>query len=96
MRRRRVVSYPHGWGHHGGCHTANSRGGANINALLTTDLTVKDVLSGSSHLDGVTVTMKRVIPPNQDTSAIAMPGPRQDTPFVNSTQRSGSTRPLNP
>lgn len=76
---RGVVSYPHGWGHHGGWHKANSRGGANINALLTTDLTAKDVLSGSSHLDGVAVTMKRVILPNQDSSVVATRRPRQNT-----------------
>ena len=53
-----VVSYPHGWGHHGGWQTANKRGGANINTLMTADPTAKDTLSGSSHLDGVPVSIR--------------------------------------
>lgn len=67
---RGVVSYPHGWGHHGGWRRANSRGGANINTLLTTDPAAKDNLSGASHLDGVPVAIKRVVPQNDDASVL--------------------------
>lgn len=55
-----VVSYPHGYGHRGGWRAANDLDGVSINALLSADPSVKDALSGVSHLDGVPVEMRRM------------------------------------
>jgi formate dehydrogenase len=55
-----VVSYPHGWGHNGGWRKANGMPGVNINTVLSADPTAKDALSGASHLDGVSVRLRRV------------------------------------
>lgn len=55
-----VVSYPHGYGHSGGWRRASAMRAANINVLMTSDVSVKDTLSGASHLDGVPVEMQRV------------------------------------
>lgn len=54
-----VVSYPHGYGHRGGWRAANDLGGVNINTLLSAAPSVKDALSGVSHLDGVPVAIRR-------------------------------------
>ena len=53
-----VVSYPHGWGHHGGWQKANALPGANINRILSADVAEKDPLSGASHLDAVRVSIR--------------------------------------
>jgi formate dehydrogenase len=53
-----AVCYPHGWGHRGGWQRANATQGANINELASK--TPGDPLSGSTLLDGITVTVRAV------------------------------------
>jgi anaerobic selenocysteine-containing dehydrogenase len=54
-----TVSYPHGWGHAGGWSTAIQHGGANINLIVSNDVSTKDPLSGMSFLDGVPVRVTK-------------------------------------
>jgi anaerobic selenocysteine-containing dehydrogenase len=70
-----VVSYPHGYGHRGGWRTANEVGGVNINALLSSDVAVKDALSGASHLDGVPVEIRGVTDARAETALVAERSP---------------------
>ena len=57
-----VMSYPHGWGHHGPTSDGDTAtDGLNINRLIPNDLAAKESLSGMSHLDGIAaqVTLAR-------------------------------------
>jgi anaerobic selenocysteine-containing dehydrogenase len=53
-----AVCYPHGWGHRGGWQRANATQGANVNELASK--TPGDMLSGSTLLDGIAVTVRRI------------------------------------
>jgi anaerobic selenocysteine-containing dehydrogenase len=53
-----AVCYPHGWGHRGGWQRANATQGANVNELASK--TPGDSLSGSTLLDGISVTVRGI------------------------------------
>jgi formate dehydrogenase len=55
-----VVSYPHGWGHRGGWRTANAKGGANVNLLVSSEPEDWEFVSGTPLLDGIPVFVERV------------------------------------
>ena len=64
-----TVSYPHGWGHHGGWQHANAQGGSNINWLLPVGETAVERISGTTVMDGLAVTIERLA----DIDRIALP-----------------------
>ena len=64
-----TVSYPHGWGHHGGWQHANAQGGSNINWLLPVGETAVERVSGTTVMDGLAVTIERLA----NTDRIALP-----------------------
>jgi anaerobic selenocysteine-containing dehydrogenase len=70
-----VVAVPHGWGHdgRGGWRAANAAGGANVNALMSTDPSDIEPLAGMAHLSGVPVRAERVAPAEDDGAARARP-----------------------
>ncbi|MGA2953113.1 MAG: molybdopterin-dependent oxidoreductase, partial [Caulobacteraceae bacterium] len=49
------ICYPHGWGHAGSWRTANSVGGANVNAIAPSSPQDAEAVSGASFLDGIPV-----------------------------------------
>ncbi len=53
--REGTVAIPHGWGHDGGWATANRAGGANVNALASTDPDDLERLAGMAVLNGIAV-----------------------------------------
>jgi hypothetical protein len=55
-----TVSYPHGWGHHGGWQQANAKGGGNINWLLPIGETAVEPVSGTTIMDGLAVTIEKL------------------------------------
>ncbi|QIK66293.1 molybdopterin-dependent oxidoreductase [Nocardioides sp. HDW12B] len=50
-----TVAVPHGWGHAGGWTRANAAGGANVNALASTDPADLERLAGMAFLNGIPV-----------------------------------------
>ncbi|WP_282785112.1 molybdopterin-dependent oxidoreductase [Nocardia sp. CC201C] len=55
-----AVAIPHGWGHRGGWRRANAAGGANVNDLMSTDVSDVERLAGMSHLNGVPIRLEAV------------------------------------
>ena len=64
-----TVAVPHGWGHRGGWRVANGAGGANVNALASSDPDELERLAGMAHLNGIPIRIEPVA---------AGPGPAQD------------------
>jgi len=54
-----TVSYPHGWGHHGGWRHANAQGGSNINWLLPVGEQAVEAISGTTIMDGLDVSIRK-------------------------------------
>lgn len=52
------VCYPHGWGHKGGWHRANSHEGANVNLLASDNPRDWEQVSGICLLDGIPVRVE--------------------------------------
>lgn len=68
--RRGTVAVPHGWGHRGGSwRRARGAGGANVNALSSSDPADLERLAGMARLNGVPV---RIEPVNVSTRAPGM------------------------
>lgn len=63
-----TVSYPHGWGHHGGWRHANAQGGSNINWLLPIGERAVEAISGTTIMDGLEVSIRK-LPAAQTTAA---------------------------
>jgi formate dehydrogenase len=58
---RGAVSYPHGWGHAAGWRVANAKGGANVNALASSDPKDWEFVSATPLLDGIPVIVKPLV-----------------------------------
>jgi len=59
--REGVVSFPHGWGHErAGWRRATAAPAANVNLLASAQPEDLEAVSGSSHLDGISVEIARV------------------------------------
>lgn len=54
-----TVSYPHGWGHHGGWQHANAKSGSNINWLLPIGEAAVEAISGTTIMDGLEVMVRK-------------------------------------
>jgi anaerobic selenocysteine-containing dehydrogenase len=56
-----VVAVPHGWGHKGtaGWRLANRAGGANVNALMSSNPEDIEALAGMARLTGVPIRVER-------------------------------------
>jgi anaerobic selenocysteine-containing dehydrogenase len=62
--KRGTVAVPHGWGHHGGgWQVANGAGGANVNALASSDPAELERLAGMAHLNGIPIRIEPVAAP---------------------------------
>jgi anaerobic selenocysteine-containing dehydrogenase len=61
--KRGTVAVPHGWGHRGGWRVANRAGGANVNALASSDPADLERLAGMAHLNGIPVRIEPTAPP---------------------------------
>ena len=55
-----TVAVPHGWGHRGGWQVANAAGGANVNALSSSDPEDLERLAGMAFLNGIPVRVEPV------------------------------------
>lgn len=55
-----TVAIPHGWGHSGGWRVANEAGGANVNALASSEPQDLERLAGMAHLNGIAVRVEAV------------------------------------
>jgi anaerobic selenocysteine-containing dehydrogenase len=75
--KRGTVAVPHGWGHRGGWRVANAAGGANVNALSSSDPDDLERLAGMAFLNGIPV---RVEPVPAEPEAQAAPGAREPLP----------------
>jgi anaerobic selenocysteine-containing dehydrogenase len=53
-----TVAVPHGWGHDGGWTRANRAGGANVNALASSDPADLERLAGMAFLNGIPVRVE--------------------------------------
>ncbi len=70
-----TVAVPHGWGHAGGWQTANAAGGANINALASSEPEDLEPLAGMAHLNGIPIRIERVEPRSRaDAATTAVAG----------------------
>jgi anaerobic selenocysteine-containing dehydrogenase len=59
--KRGTIAVPHGWGHRGGgWQLANAAGGANVNALASSDPEDLERLAGMAFLNGIPVRVERV------------------------------------
>ena len=58
--KRGTVAVPHGWGHSGGWTVAAAAGGANVNALASSDPDDLERLAGMAHLNGIPVRVEAV------------------------------------
>jgi hypothetical protein len=58
--KRGTVAVPHGWGHRGGWRVANGAGGANVNALSSSDPAELERLAGMAHLNGIPIRVEPV------------------------------------
>jgi anaerobic selenocysteine-containing dehydrogenase len=58
--KRGTVAVPHGWGHRGGWRVANGAGGANVNALSSSDPNELERLAGMAHLNGIPIRIEPV------------------------------------
>jgi anaerobic selenocysteine-containing dehydrogenase len=59
--KRGTVAVPHGWGHRGGgWQVANGAGGANVNALASSDPEELERLAGMAHLNGIPIRIEPV------------------------------------
>jgi formate dehydrogenase len=55
-----TIAVPHGWGHRGGgWQLANAAGGANVNALASSDPEDLERLAGMAFLNGIPVRLER-------------------------------------
>ena len=73
-----AVAVPHGWGHRGGgWRVANSAGGANVNALASSDPAELERLAGMAHLNGIPIRIEPVAarrdPVQADAEILAAP-----------------------
>jgi hypothetical protein len=59
---RGTVAIPHGWGHEGGWTRANAAGGANSNALTSSEPPDLEALAGMSILNGIPVRLRSLQP----------------------------------
>jgi anaerobic selenocysteine-containing dehydrogenase len=59
---RGTVAIPHGWGHDGGWTRANAAGGANSNALTSSEPSDLEALAGMSILNGIPVRLRSLQP----------------------------------
>lgn len=64
-----TVSYPHGWGHHGGWRHANAQGGSNINWLLPIGEQAVEAISGTTIMDGLEVSIRKLATIAETTAA---------------------------
>ncbi|MBR2171108.1 molybdopterin-dependent oxidoreductase [Sphingopyxis sp.] len=64
-----TVSYPHGWGHHGGWRHANAQGGSNINWLLPVGEQAVEAISGTTIMDGLEVSIRKLAAIAETTAA---------------------------
>ena len=55
-----TIAVPHGWGHDGGWRIANAAGGANTNALASSEPDDLERLAGMAHLNGIAVRIAPV------------------------------------
>jgi formate dehydrogenase len=55
-----TVAVPHGWGHRGGWQVANAAGGANVNALASSEPEDLERLAGMAFLNGIPVRVEPV------------------------------------
>jgi anaerobic selenocysteine-containing dehydrogenase len=53
-----TVAVPHGWGHDGGWTRANRAGGANVNALASSNPADLERLAGMAFLNGIPVRVE--------------------------------------
>ncbi len=60
--KRGTVAVPHGWGHSGGWAVATAAGGANVNALASSEPDDLERLAGMAHLNGIPVRLEAVTP----------------------------------
>ncbi len=56
-----TIAVPHGWGHDGGWRVANAAGGANTNALASSEPQDLERLAGMAHLNGIEVRIEPVL-----------------------------------
>jgi len=62
-----VISIPHGWGHHmKGAELSIASQHAGVNANILTDDRFLDALSGNAALNGVAVSLTKIMPPGSD------------------------------
>jgi formate dehydrogenase len=76
--RRGTVAVPHGWGHRGGgWQVANGAGGANVNALASSDPDELERLAGMAHLNGIPIRIEPVAaeaaPAQSEAETLAAP-----------------------
>jgi formate dehydrogenase len=57
-----TIAVPHGWGHTGEWSVAAAAGGANVNALASSDPADLERLAGMAHLNGIPVRLEPVAP----------------------------------
>ena len=70
-----TVAVPHGWGHDGGWTRANAAGGANVNALASTDPADLERLAGMAFLNGIPVRVGPALSPGVTATMAALPRP---------------------
>ena len=76
--KRGTVAVPHGWGHRGGgWRVANDAGGANVNALASSDPAELERLAGMAHLNGIPIRIEPVAterePAQAESETLAAP-----------------------
>jgi anaerobic selenocysteine-containing dehydrogenase len=76
--KRGTVAVPHGWGHRGGgWQVANGAGGANVNALASSDPDELERLAGMAHLNGIPIRIEpvptQVVPAQSEAETLAAP-----------------------
>jgi anaerobic selenocysteine-containing dehydrogenase len=70
-----TVAVPHGWGHRGGWQLANAAGGANVNALASSDPEDLERLAGMAFLNGIPIRLEPVeTKPRSEHEAEALTG----------------------
>lgn len=72
--RRGTIAVPHGWGHRGGgWRRANQAGGANVNALSSSDPADLERLAGMAHLNGIAIRLEAAVTERPPDPAGAAP-----------------------
>ena len=66
-----TIAVPHGWGHDGGWRVANAAGGANTNALASSEPDDLERLAGMAHLNGIAVRIAPVAASGEAKRSVA-------------------------